>query len=490
MNPLHKILLALAALSLAACSKSLPKEYDSLGEKPALSIDLDSVAVPVNIAPLNFRIEEEGSDYITHIYTGQQPDGMVLGGRDLDIPVGRWHSLAASAQGDSITISVFAKSGGKWRRYAPVKIAVADSIDPYISYRLIEPSYIGFEQMAICQRHLENFDEREIFENQALSTEDEGQCINCHSYQNYNRTGNMQMHVRGRLGGTVIAHNGTLKMVNLKSPETISNGVYPSWHPTEPLIAYSLNETTQTFHSRDIDKIEVQDSHSDLVLYDPVTDSVKFIVNDSLRLETFPYWHPDGKSLWYVAADVPYVPEEKMSEFHADEYQTVKYDLYRISFDPATRAFGEPERILAASEMEASVTLPRPSPDGRYLLFTVGNYGTFHIWHRESDLYLLDIANQTLRPAHELNSPNVESYHSWSSNGRWVIFSTRRDDGSYTRLYIAHFRPDGTFSKPFPLPQSTPDADLNRMKSYNIPEFMACPVTISKRRLIETILGQ
>lgn len=490
MKPLLKINLALAALSLAACSKSLPTEYDTLGEKPTLSIDIDSAAVPVNIAPLNFRIEEEGNDYITHIYTGKQPDGIVLGGRDLDIPVDHWHSLAASAQGDSLSISVFVNDGGKWRRFAPVKIAVADSIDPYISYRLLEPSYIGFEQMAICQRYLENFDEREIFESQALSTEDEGQCINCHSYQDYNRGGNMQMHVRGNHGGTFIAHNGAFKMVNLKSSKTISNGVYPSWHPTEPLIAYSLNETTQSFHSRDIDKIEVQDSHSDLVLYDLIGDSVKFIANDSLQLETFPYWHPDGKSLWYVSAAVPYVPESKMSEFQADQYQTVKYDLYRIPFDPDTHAFGNAECMLAASELGASVTLPRPSPDGRYLLFTVGNYGTFHIWHRESDLYLMDIDSLSIRPAHELNSANVESYHSWSSNGRWVIFSTRRDDGSYTRLYIAHFRPDGTFSKPFPLPQATPDADLNRMKSYNIPEFMVCPVSISKRSFIETILDR
>ena len=89
-----------------------------------------------------------------------------------------------------------------------------------------------------------------------------------------------------------------------------------------------------------------------------------------------------------------------------------------------------------------------------------------------------------------MNSPDVESYHSWSSNGRWIIFSSRRDDGSYTRLYIAYFDRNGKARKPFRLPQATPDYDDNRMKSYNIPEFMARPVSISKKELEDAIQGE
>ena len=131
--------------------------------------------------------------------------------------------------------------------------------------------------------------------------------MNCHSYQDYNREGNMQMHFRVRKGGTLVSHGGQLKKVNLKTGSTVSSGVYPSWHPTEALIAYSVNTTTQSFHTNDRNKVEVQDAASEIILYDVATDRISHIStqgNDSSRLATFPYWHPDGKGLWY--AEAPY----------------------------------------------------------------------------------------------------------------------------------------------------------------------------------------
>lgn len=487
ITPLNIIL---GALLLAACScgsEKVPAEYTRSAEMPRIYPDYTDITIPCNIAPMNFRIEADADSYITHFHTAADAEGFTVAGRTLDIPAGAWHELIGAPGTDSLFIDVYARCGDAWTRYASVRNAVADSIDRWISYRQIEPSYIAFEDMSICQRDLESFEEREIFNNQALSAEDEGQCINCHSYQNYNRDGAMQFHVRLRNGGTVIARDGELKKVNLKTPATISGGVYPSWHPSEPLIAYSVNTTTQSFHSRDLNKVEVQDAASDLILYDAENDRIKIVAADSTALETFPYWHPDGRSLWYVSAQVPAMTAEQMTRYQNSNYEDFKYDIYRRSFDPATREFGEPDTMFRASAYGMSATLPRPSPDGRYLLFTMGSFGTFHIWHRDSDLYLIDLESEEVRPLTEINSDNVDSYHSWSSNGRWIIFSSRRDDGSYTRLYLAWFGPDGKARKAFRLPQPTPDTDDELMKSYNIPEFMVCPVQYSKRQLVNTI---
>ena len=41
--------------------------------------------------------------------------------------------------------------------------------------------------------------------------------------------------------------------------------------------------------------------------------------------------------------------------------------------------------------MGKSLTWPRPSYDGKYLLFTLMDYGYFSIWHEESDQWLLDL---------------------------------------------------------------------------------------------------
>jgi hypothetical protein len=112
-------------------------------------------------------------------------------------------------------------------------------------------------------------------------------------------------------------------------------------------------------------------------------------------------------------------------------------------------------------------------------MFSMGDYGIFHIWHRDADLYMMDLNDGSVRSLDEVNSPDVESYHSWSSNGRWVIFSTRREDGAYTRLYLTHMDTEGNFSKPFAIPQRNPDFNRNFMFSFNIPEFMKEPVTVS-----------
>ena len=121
-----------------------------------------------------------------------------------------------------------------------------------------------------------------------------------------------------------------------------------------------------------------------------------------------------------------------------------------------------------------SVSFPRVN--GRWLLFTAADFGTFPIWHKEADLMLLDLADGTVRRVDELNSDDTESYHSWSSGGHWVVFSSRRIDGRYTRLFLSHFDGEGNFSKPFLLPQEDPGFNQLRLKSYNIPEFVKGPV--------------
>ena len=160
------------------------------------------------------------------------------------------------------------RKGQKWIRLQPFQIHVSkDSIDPWLSYRMISPSYVAYEELTINQRCLENYDEQVIVDNMLCSTEAGGQCVNCHNYQNHNPR-RMQFHARQAHGGTVIVYDDSIYKVDLKTANTISAGVYPAWHPTQPFIAYSTNKTMQAFHTCDIDKIEVLDSESDLVFYD------------------------------------------------------------------------------------------------------------------------------------------------------------------------------------------------------------------------------
>ena len=476
---------------LGACRQSqVPTNYQQLKKEPLIYPDYIGVTIPVNLAPLNFELLVAADDAVTRFKAGNRE--LVCGGLKVRPDMDEWRALTVAARGDSISVEIFAQKDGQWVRFTPYQIYVSpDSIDPYLSYRMISPSYVSYEELTINQRCLETFDEKVIIDNMLCSTEAGGQCVNCHNYQQWNPE-RMQFHARHANGGTVIIYDGKAEKVDMKNDSMLSSGVYPAWHPTLKLIAYSTNTTLQTFHTVDLNKIEVIDAASDLILYDIDRHQVTTIEQQPDELETFPCWSPDGRWLYYASAHFKYPADTvDMSEITL-RAQEVKYSLYRKPFNPDTRQFGPRELVFVADTIGMSATLPRISPDGRWLMFTMAEWGNFHIWHHDADLWMIEVKNDEVksdevRPVEEINSDDTESYHSWSSNGRWVVFSSRRTDGIFTRPFIAHIDAEGKASKPFELPQADPDRHRQLLKSYNVPEFMRGPVTITPQQAADIL---
>ena len=478
---------ALAAL-LTACSSGIPQNYRESDILPHIYPDYTDVTVPVNIAPLTFETDGAPQKMVARFTADDQE--VICDGEKIQPDADDWQSLVKAAVGKAMQVEVFTQRDDQWTRYKPFSIYVSkDSIDPYISYRLISPSYVGYEDLTISQRCLENYNESVIYDNMLCSNEAEGQCINCHNYQQYNPD-RMQFHAREGHGGTVIAYDGQIKKLNLRNDSILSAGVYPTWHPWLKLIVYSSNKTHQAFHTMHPNKVEVFDTESDLIAYDLEKNEVWNIENAADELEVFPFWAPDGKTLYYCSAHFEYNDsiEDKGADIlsRADD---VKYNIYKKSFDPETMTFGPRELVFDAAALEKSATFPRISPDGRYLLFTLATFGVFHIWHCDADLWLVDLKSGEARPMEELNSEDTESYHSWSSNGRWVVFSSRRYDGQYTRPFFAHIDQNGKGTKPFELPCADPDYHRQFLKCYNIPEFMHGPVTIRPQAFADVLKG-
>ena len=469
-----------ALLLLPSCAghPDVPSSSKDAGCLPAIFPDYCDVTVPCNIAPLNFMLPADQFDACVARFS--TPDGrqQTYGkGLKVQMPESEWHAMLDASKGKSLKVEVWGQKENEWLSFAPFEIHVADEpIDEYLSYRLIEPSYIVYDYMEIAQRNLTSFEETQIFNNKVSCDDPKGQCINCHSYQNY-KTDNMLFHARVTRGGTVIVSDGKVSKVNLKRDNTISAGVYPAWHPTAKLIAFSTNLTHQVFHTAHPNKVEVFDTASDLILYDVATDSVSIISNDSILLEVFPTWSPDGRYLYYCKS-VP-LPEELRGEDISATWSKVQYNLYRRSFELTSRTFGEEELVYDAASADKSVTLPRVSPDGRYILFAEGQHGCFHIWHHDADIACLPLAQDSVIDLSCLNSEGfAESYPTWSSNGRWIMCASRRIDGNYSRVFISYFS-NGKARKAFLLPQEDPEHNVFRLKSYNRPEFMVEPVGIS-----------
>ena len=231
-------------------------------------------------------------------------------------------------------------------------------------------------------------------------------------------------------------------------------------------------------------RIEVFDAKSDLILYDMKTSEVSLIAADPDLMETFPAWSPDGERLYYSVASYPSGVTPENIKANLDR---IRYDIVSRGFDPATRRVSDPDTVVSASAAGESALLPRISPDGRYLLYCKAPFGTFHIWHSESDLWMKDLATGDERPLSNANSEDADSYHTWSSNGRWIVFSSRRDDGSYTRPYIAYIDAQGRDAKAFVVPQESPQHYRDLMKSYNVPEFLVAPVRVTRQEILDQV---
>ncbi|MBE6296995.1 MAG: hypothetical protein E7088_00655 [Bacteroidales bacterium] len=488
MKRILETIILSAAVLFASCSVSVPGSYTPIEAEPSLFPDYKNVTVPCNIAPLSFRIDEEGDDFVTRISFGDTE--YVVGGTEVALPQEEWGELLSGATGDSIAVDVFVKKGEQWNSYSRFFFIVSpDSIDNYISYRLIPPSYVAYERLYICQRNITTYDESVIYSNMIVSAEPDGQCINCHAYKNY-RTDNMQFHVRQNMGGTVFVHNGNVKKLDMKTDSTISAGVYPAFNPVYDLVAYSVNNTGQIFHTKNPNKVEVQDQASDVIVYNPVNETVTHVSNNPEDLEVFPTWSPDGRTLYYGSAHFPQKDSTvtRVTDM-VPRYKEIKYDILSRSWNPETGEFGPVDTVFLASALGKSATFPRISPNGRYLLFALGEYGCFHIWHQDADLYVMDLYTKDYWPLVEANSNRPESYHSWSSNGKWILFASRREDTNYSRLYIAHVDENGVSDKAFLLPQESPSFYDFFDRSYNVPEFMVEPVRITPHEFAEVVEG-
>lgn len=473
------LIVVVLTIVLIACGRpTVPDSYQTESRPPKVMPDYTDVTVPANICPLNFRVYEPGKQVAVRISVGDLQytygDGMkVL------IDENEWSTLLEKAKGGNMKVEVFVNEGNQWKAYQPFSIYVAkEDIDPYISYRLIQPAYVAYGQLAIAQRNLTTYDETDIYNNALVITPETGQCINCHSYQNY-RTDHMMFHMREGLPGTMIVEGNQLKKVDLKTPEIISSGVYPAWHPTQNLIAFSTNLIGQSFHTKDIAKVEVQDKESDLILYDVTKDEVFTVSNDSNELETFPTWSADGNTLYYCSAHFEYENDSTKDAEIINDYRNLHYNIYARDFNQQTHEFGERRFIYDAASENKSATLPRVSPDGKYMVFSLGNFGCFHVWHAEADIWLLNLETLEAQNLEALNSERSDSYPSFSSNGRWIMTASRRDDNNYTRPYIAYFDAQGTCHKAFELPQRDPEFYTLFLRSYNRPEFMTEPVGIT-----------
>jgi hypothetical protein len=497
----RKAAIGVGVVALAAASGVVwTRASESIGmcaeahRRAATYPDYAGAVIPPNIAPLNLRVLEVGRKFCLRVSgTAGTPIEIFSNHGGMLIPPGEWSRLLRANAGGELTMDIYGKGAGGWTHFDTVRNPVAkDEIDPYLVYRYIPAIYDKWGRISIRQRDVRSFEEHAVIDNERSAdpggTTAGSACVNCHTFLNH-RTGQMLLHSRPSRGGQIPA----MILVRGDRAQKVDTRVggrgaasYPAWHPSGKLLAFSRNSLLQIFHTAGVEVREVVDRDSDLGLYAVDTGKVYTVPQISRpdRLETWPAWSPDGRYLYFSSAKQ--LSTDRNSP--PPNWATIQYDLDRVAFDAATGQWGEVETVVPAAQLGKSISEAQISPDGKFLMFTGHDHGSFPIFQPSADLYLVDLGTATRLPVaarrlDELNSDRADSYHSWSSNSRWVVFASKREDGTFTRLYFAHADAAGHFSKPFVLPQEDPDFYKQCVMVFNRPELIAEPVRVSAAEL-------
>ena len=465
----------LFAVMIAACSG----KTTFVDELPEIYPDYIGVTIPAGIAPLNFNLPEEYDRVFVRV-TGSNGGEIRTRGSWASFPVRKWHRLTALNAGGTLHFTVLGRKDGTWTQWSDFIIYVSDvPLDDYgVTYRKIAPGYTTYSTIGIYQRDIHSFLEEPVIE----STLTPGQCMNCHT-ANATDPSQFLFHLRGGHGTTLIQKDGVREWVTTKTDSTLGNVAYCYWHPDGRWFAGSINPVRQSFWTGDQRTIEVFDLASDLVVMD--MDDHSLVVDPRFTtdeyLESSPAFTPDGKTLYFCRAKAFEVPRF---------VDSIRYDLVRVGFDAQTGKLGEMETVLPASREGKSISFPRPSYDGRWLMYNQADFGVFPISHREADLWLMDLATGLTRPIDEVNSPVSESFHNWSSNSRWFLFSSRREDGLYVQVWFSSIDENGYCTKPFVLPQKNPRKYYHgTLYSFNAPDFTRERVSFDTRGVYREVFS-
>jgi len=206
-----------------------------------------------------------------------------------------------------------------------------------------------------------------------------------------------------------------------------------------------------------------------LAWYDRATKHLQPLpgADDSRYVQTDGVWSRDGKYIVFARAEAktPYPPGVRMAFYANDPNETqIQYDLYRMPFNEGKG--GQPERIAGASANGMSNNFPKVSPDGRWIVFVRCRNG--QIMRPDGKLYIVPFEGGQERLM-KCNTPLMNSWHTFSPNGRWLAFSSK-SRSPYTQLYLTHVDANGNDTPPILVDNTTA---ANR--AVNLPEFANIP---------------
>ena len=207
---------AMAGILLLASCAQTHENAEQVDHLPNMYPDYADVTIPVNIAPLNFEIRDKNLTNIETTLTIEGADAndaantltATSNSQNLKFDMDDWKAFLQKAVGKNIKVQIYSKSNeGEWTAFKPFTWqVVGDSLDAYLTYRLIEPDYEVWNKIQIKQRCIENWQEKILADHNLQ----ENRCMNCHAFGNQDSNLSM-VYIRGEGGGAILNRNGKLR---------------------------------------------------------------------------------------------------------------------------------------------------------------------------------------------------------------------------------------------------------------------------------------
>ncbi len=449
---------------------ALPSDYETCYREtlPAQRLTLlrpyDGASFPRNIAPPLFQWQDTENDLwrLSIRPAGQNEPLHVITRRTSWRPDARtWEAIKSAKTGEWIDLEVRGlkrTSGGDaevWMDSSRFRVSTYPA-DRLIVYRMVTPLFHGYKTPDIHYRFIDSFDADQFLPGEQTY------CTNCHSFPVSpdipSEDIDLAIAVRDQLVPETQRRILGLYNMGSRSAKTLNiNSFFMTWDPEGTRVAVTGGYRVSV---RPLITLETQEFYvltADILIVDSETLEVFPLTGASTpeNMESFPTWSPDGKTIVFARAE-----EISMEEGFAER----RYNLYKVPYNDGKG--GEATPIPGASHNEMSNFAPRFSPDGKWLVFNKCDWSS--LVAPSSDLWIMSTEDGAEPRPLECNVPYaMDSHHSWSSNGRWLLFASKRDDGIFARIYLTEIDEDGHASPPVELPCKD-----DTMMCFNVPEFL------------------